>query len=163
MDAETLNLLVEFNQWANNRIYRKVAHLDPERLSEPNWLSGGNLRRTLFHQIDSQWFWRVGCQAGQFPAEELEETDFLEVRVLRKLSQDEDQALLDFAASLTSEELKRPVTIKLPRARPRQRILWYILQHVLNHNTHHRAEIGQYLATIGASPGDMDFVRFVGK
>jgi uncharacterized damage-inducible protein DinB len=57
--------------------------------------------------------------------------------------------------------LHRSVTYSWPRARARSRPLWHILQPIVNHGTHHRSEIGCSLETMGLSPKDLDFIKFV--
>lgn len=36
----------------------------------------------------------------------------------------------------------------------------HILLHILHHATNHRGEVGRYLATLGHSPGDLDFLDY---
>ena len=160
MDHQTMTTLIAYNQWANARLLRKIAHLTPQQLAEPNWLSRGNLFRTLLHTLDTQWGWRVACQQGMFPPD-FTENDFPNIRAMVKFWKEDDQLLLDYANTLSDAQLDQPVHYSWPRARTRSRTLWHVLFHIVNHSSHHRAEIGQYLHTIGRSPGDMDFVFFI--
>lgn len=69
--------------------------------------------------------------------------------------------MLSFVQDLPLETLHRSVTYSWARARSRP--LWHIFQHIVNHGTPHRSEIGRYLATVGLSPKDLDFIKFVAK
>ena len=40
---------------------------------------------------------------------------------------------------------------------------WQLLNHLVNHSSHHRAEAGLMLASLGHSPGDLDYIYFVGQ
>ena len=67
MNTADMLTLVEYNKWANNRLMRRAAHLSQEQLSEPCWLSQGNLYDSLIHTVDAQWSWRLACQASGYP------------------------------------------------------------------------------------------------
>ena len=155
--------LAEYNQWANRRILLKAARLTPEQLQADCFLSGGTVMATLVHMLDAQWYWRTGVQTGNLPEATFAVSDFASVAVLRRRWDEEDQQLISYVQGLTDEQLAGPVTLKRRRARPRSRPLWQLLTHLFNHGTHHRAEVGQYLFTLGQSPGDMDFIKFVGR
>jgi uncharacterized damage-inducible protein DinB len=64
---------------------------------------------------------------------------------------------------LSDEQVESQVEYAWPRARPRYKTLWHIILHIVNHGTHHRAEVGLYLNTLGKSPRDMNFIIYVAK
>jgi uncharacterized damage-inducible protein DinB len=161
--AVSLLTLVEYNRWANDRLFGKASRVPPKELGKVTWLSRGSIRRTLIHLVDTQWYWRLAAQEGSVPVEELQEEEFPDLRRLRARSKEEDEKLVEFVASLDDLEVNRPVQYSWPRARPRSKLLWHIILHIVNHGTHHRSEIGQTMASLGASPGDLDFIRFVVK
>jgi uncharacterized damage-inducible protein DinB len=161
MDRNQAITLVKYNAWANRRVVVKVAHLTPAQLLGGTDLSYKTILGTLVHILDTQWYWREGAQFGDLPPKALTPADFPTLSSLRRRWDAEDQLLLSYVAGLSSAELRGSVTYTWPRARPRSRPLWHILQHIVNHGTHHRSEIGQRLATLGQSPGDLDFIKFV--
>jgi len=159
MKVENLLTIFEYNKWANNRIFRKVAKLTPEQLNTPNNLTGGSLFDTLVHVYDAEWSWRLAAQEGAMSGKVLTAEDFPNFTTLRKTWTAEMESMLAYLQTLTDEQLQQPHQfIWSTRARPRQRLLWQILFHAANHSTHHRAEIGRYLDTLGHSPKDMDFM-----
>ena len=155
--------LVEYNTWANHRILAKVSGLPASALTVESFLSHKTLLATLVHILDAQWYWREGAQTGALPVNTLTSADFASLQSLKRRWVKEDRLLLEYVKGLTPATLNGQVSYSWPRARPRTRPLWQLLTHIVNHGTHHRSELGQYLATLGRSPGDLDFIKFVSK
>jgi uncharacterized damage-inducible protein DinB len=160
---ENLLALVQYNSWANTRLLQSAAHLRPEQLSAPCWLSQGSVFSTLLHTLDAQWYWRLGCQEGELPLHRLTVAVLPELGWLRQFCKKEDQHLESYVKSLTPDQASGEVLYRWPRARYRSRPLWHIILHIVNHGTQHRSEIGQYLGMLGHSPGDLDFIKFIAK
>jgi uncharacterized damage-inducible protein DinB len=158
-----LSTLVQYNHWANKRILQRAARLTPEQLIQPCWLSQGTLLGTLIHIIDAQWTWRLACQEGLIPTEYITEERFADFQSLRSFWQEEDERLSAYVGTLEEAQADGLVEFRWNRARPRTRKLWHILLHIVNHGTQHRSEAGQYLGTLGHSPGNLDFIIFVSR
>jgi uncharacterized damage-inducible protein DinB len=155
--------LVRYNQWASDRVLRRLHRLSAGQLRRPASLSYGSVLGTLVHVIDTQGYWRTACEEGAVPLETLSQDDFPSVRSLRDYWRAEDERLIRFVRSRKESELARRVFYRWPRARPRSKILWEIILHIVNHGAHHRAEVGRVMAGMSASPGDIDFIRFVAR
>lgn len=160
MQASHMLTLAEYNRWANDRVLRRVVNLAPEELSAPCWLSRGTILHTLIHLADAQWFWRLACETGEAPGRNLAEAEFGDAEALRTFFGREDARWIEYVSGLTAAQLMGDHTFHWPRARPRTRTLWILIQHAFNHGTHHRAEVGQRLGELGRSPGDLDLLVF---
>ncbi len=163
MNAAQALTLAEYNRWANGRLLRAAARLAPEQLHAPCWLSQGSLFRTLIHLADAQWSWRLALQEGRMPGYALTEEQFPDFQSLRAYQKQEDDLLAAYAGALQDAQVEAEVEFSWSSARPRRRPLWQVLLHILNHGTHHRSEAGQYMATLGVSPGNLDFILYVAK
>lgn len=163
MTPDEFITLVDYNAWANHRILLKAARLPWDLLYAEAALSHHSILADLIHILDTQWYWREGAQNGRLPIQSLTPTDFTSLISLQKRWEIEDQLLSTFVRGLSDGELKASVTYSWPKARPRSRPLWHILMHIVNHGTQHRGEIGRHLASLGQSPGDLDFIKFVSK
>ncbi|MCX6025133.1 MAG: DinB family protein [Chloroflexi bacterium] len=161
MRRDDILLLFEYNRWTTLRVLRQAAHLSQRELTRPTWLSHTTVLGPLLHQADVEWARRLAIQEGAFPPEILSAARIPDVRSLREFWLGESKCMLTFVRSLDDERLRRPVRYAWGRARPRTRTLWHLLLHVVNHGTHHRGEVGAYLATIGHSPHDMGFTRLL--
>jgi uncharacterized damage-inducible protein DinB len=163
MDKEQAVTLVEYNAWANHRVLLKASHLTSAKLLRKTALSHDTIMGTLVHILDTQWYWREGAQSGKLPTKTLSPADFHSLVSLRRRWDEEDRLLLNYVQGLSLDELNGSVTYNWLWARPRNRRLWHILQHIVYHGTHHRSEVGQHLATLGQSPKDLVFIKFVAK
>ncbi|MBL8061895.1 MAG: hypothetical protein JNK32_02675 [Anaerolineales bacterium] len=163
MNPEQAITLVKYNTWANHRVLLKVLRLPEARLTGRSTLSQ---RPSSIH-----WFTfltrSVLARRRAIRKPACENTglfQFESLTALKRRWDEEDICLfLKYVQGLSANDLNGKVTYKWPQAWPRSRPLWNILQHIFNHGTHHRSEIGQYLATLSQSPGDLDFIKFVGK
>lgn len=153
--------LVEFNAWANRRVFAKAARLSPGTLNGTASLSHPTPIATLVHILDTQWYWREGAQFGSLPIETLGPSSFPSLHSLRRRWDEEDRLFLAFVRSRTDRQLTGTVTYTWPRARPRRRPLWHIMTHVVNHATQHRSELAMFLTTKRLSPGNLDFLDFM--
>ena len=163
MHAADMLTLTEYNRWASERIYRRAVHLDPADLHAAHGQTGRTIYGCLLHLADAQWYWRVLCETGQSPGQELKPGDFASVHDLRASAREEDERLVRFASTLTDAQLNRPHAYGLPRAKPRSQVLWMLLLHLINHGTQHRAEIGLRLSDLGRSPGSLDFIVYASR
>lgn len=159
MQAQTIQQLFAYHRWANSQLMGKIVELSPSQLTAQTWLSQKTIFATAAHLLDVQWSWRMACQEGIMPSAVISEADFDSIHAFNQAWQRDDQALLDYVASLDDQKLLalRPIAGVNLQPRP----YWQILFHTCNHATHHRAEIGQYLATIEHSPGDLDFTHYL--
>jgi uncharacterized damage-inducible protein DinB len=163
MNRQDAATLIDYQAWANNRVLQKAANLPADQLTAPAALSHGTLMATLIHILDVQWYWRTAAHTGNVPLETLTEASFPDVAALRRRWREDDDELRAYVAGLDDAQLNRPVQYQWPRARPRSKTLWHILLHIVNHGTQHRAEAGQYLAQLGRSPGNLDFIIYVSR
>jgi len=163
MDKHQALLLVEYNSWANLRLLRAALKLDDASLHADCGLSRRSVFDTLVHLVDVQWYWRLGVQEGMLPLQHLSPEDFPSFASLSARWKTEDRLLEEYVHSLSAAALAGLLTYRWPRARPRTIPAWVLLQQLVNHGTHHRAEVGQVLAALGRSPGDLDFIIFVSR
>ena len=163
MEKQELITFIEYNHWANERIFRRATRLSVEQLTATSWLSHHSLLNTLVHIADTEWSWRSCCQVGLLPLEYLTEAQFGDIPTLRNYSRVEFGNWLSYIQSLTDEQVNGEIEYSWPRARPRRQVIWQVVIHVVNHGTQHRSEAGNYLASCGYSPGNLDFLIYTSK
>jgi len=155
--------LVLYNQWTSDRVLRRLHRLTRDQLRGAAPLSRGSILGTLVHVVDTQRYWRTVRVEGRVPLKELSPDDFPDVRSRRAYRKAEDQRLIRFMRSTPESGFARRVRYSWPRARPRSNLLWQIIVHIVNHGTHHRSEVGRAMAAMNASPGGIDFIKFVAR
>ena len=152
MQREAVQLLFDYNAWANERILAAA-----EGLSEAQYnadvpgLSHGSIRATFVHALGAEIIWRRRCLEGVSPTALLQAADVPTFATLRQRWLAEDAALREGVARLTNEALAAPLAYRTTRGTPMQDTLWQVLVHVLNHGTQHRAEAACLLYTSDAA------------
>jgi uncharacterized damage-inducible protein DinB len=83
---------------------------------------------------------------------------------MQEFNQTEIRRVSRDLVSLTDEDLDCEVTHQAgEQAETHSRTRWHLLFHAANHCVHHRDELGLVLASLGASPGELNFAVFLGN
>ncbi len=173
---EVVRRLHVYNAWADEQVLAAMDGLTPDDLAKEAPAAYGSLRGALWHSLAAQLGW-LQILAGFDTWSRANVRDSSSLEALRELFDASHALWREFIESLDEEGVQRPAELPMDvnfrRAvgpellrwseehghRPR-RPLWQSMLHVVNHGTQHRAEIGMYLASLGRSPGDLDYGTF---
>lgn len=161
MTRDDIQLLFDYNYWANRRLLATAAQAAPEQLTQTLPLPWGTILGTFGHILGAEWAWRQRCHEGISPAALLDLDQFSTLDVLVQRWNQEEAAMRAYLATLDEAALHGPIHYKNTRGQAFTRTLWHLLAHVVNHGTQHRAEIAVFLTQFGHSPGDMDLSLFL--
>ena len=164
---EMIRTLYDYNQWANQKLLDTLAGLSDEELMRPRGVSHSSLGMDLLHLVAAQVGWLSIWQGGapRIPLPSAQSGRFLDSLVDWYARSHE--AIHEFIASLREQDLGRPRIDNPHGGNPsvkqnRSMLLWDMMMHVVNHGTQHRSEAAMALTALGRSPGDLDFIDFVG-
>jgi uncharacterized damage-inducible protein DinB len=162
--VEHTRSLIAYNEWANQKILEAARSLSEDEFGRQVTGSHESVRRTLLHIVRAQTWWLSvlnGKPEALPPPEGYEQMPFEEVRRWFTRSHDDLKA---YTEGLTQERLDTEVSAFHPGENKEYRWpSWQLASHLVNHGSHHRAEAGLMLASLGHSPGDLDFIYFVGQ
>lgn len=156
-----IDLIWEYNYWANRRILARAESLSAAQLSERAPYMWNSILRTMAHALSAEWNWRQRVQAGVSPAAMLNPDQFTTLDLLQQWWAAEETEMRAYLATLNDADLDRVVEYAGSDGTKFQRPLWQILTHVVNHGTQHRSEVALYLTNFDCSPGNMDITAYL--
>jgi len=160
MNKQDIQLLFDYNQWANARILNAASSLTDEQFLASASYPHGGLRGTLTHTLFAEWLWRKRWE-GQSPTNGPMPEDFSTFESLKTLWVEEENKLMKFVASCSEEKLNSVIQYKSLKGAPFENVLWQMMTHVINHGTQHRSEAAAMLTDLNHSPGDIDMILFL--
>jgi uncharacterized damage-inducible protein DinB len=163
MHARDLQLIYDYNYWANKRILQTAEKLRPEELAQALPMSFESIQGTLGHILSAEWVWRMRCHERVSPAALLDADQFSTLEVLRRRWDEEEAAMRGYLAGLSDAELQERVDYKNTKGTPFSRTLWQILLHVVMHGMQHRSEVALALTHLDHSPGDIDLSVYLAE
>lgn len=158
-----IQLIWEYNYWANHRLLAKAGNLTEAQLNEKAPYMWDSIMGTMAHMLGAEWIWRQRVHEGVSPAAILDRTQFSTLELLKKRWAEEETAMRGYLARLSEADVEREVEYRNTAGQPFSRPLWQILSHVVNHGTQHRSEIALSLTNFDQSPGDMDITLFLSE
>jgi uncharacterized damage-inducible protein DinB len=162
VQIQDLELIYDYNYWANARMVVAGRKLSAEQFAAPAAFPYGSLGGTLLHLLDAEWSWRMRLQ-HHAPTTDLLEADFPTLDALVTRWQDDEREMRAWLGGLGDADLAGTVRYPIGEGKVRERILWHCLLHLANHGTQHRAEAAAILTALGQSPGDVDFTLFLNE
>ena len=162
MNKTDIQMLFDYNRWANALILDTVARLTPEQLTEDLATSHRSVHATLTHILAAEWIWLMRCR-GVSPKALLDPNDFPDLDSLKRRWAEVEQAQQGLIDEMTDERLDSLIAYTNTRGEQWEYPLGQIMQHVFNHSTYHRGQITAMLRQLGAEVVMTDFLVYMDK
>ena len=161
MNVADIKLIHDYSQWANGRILDTAAKATPQQLHAENDFGWGSIHGALFHTLGAEYGWRTFL-ANETNPRPLKAADCPDIKSLRERWGEENAIFDAWLRTLADGDLSREIKRERGGVAYRWR-LWQCLNHVVNHGTQHRSECAALLTGLGHSPGELDFLVFLGE
>jgi uncharacterized damage-inducible protein DinB len=160
LNKQDVQLLYEYNRWANAQILNAASKATLEQYLAPASFPHGGLRGTLTHLMFAEWIWRRRLE-GASPTSQFKPEDFPTVESLHRRWQTEETEWANYISSVSDDQLHAILKYRSLNGEFKENILWQAIMHVVNHGTQHRSEAAALLTDMGHSPGDIDLIVFL--
>ena len=167
MNKYDIQLLFEYDRWANNCVFQAISLLSAEQFTRDLGGSFRSVRDTLVHIVAGEWGWltiwkepalspgyitnlwdRIGVtfDPSAFPDMDAVQRKWIEV----------EREQIEFVDDITDELLTRMLPIRATHLG-----LAHLMQHMANHSTYHRGQISLMMRQLNTEPVATDFARFL--
>jgi uncharacterized damage-inducible protein DinB len=160
MTFEDLNLLVDYNYWARDRLMEAVQALTPEQFTRDMGNSFGSVRDTVAHICDAEQIWLARWRREQ-PTGFQKPDRMPDVATARNEWRELERGIRAVVGEQGPEGVERTMEYKDMRGAARSDVFWQMVQHVVNHGSYHRGQVTTLLRQLGAEPPKfMDLIVF---
>jgi uncharacterized damage-inducible protein DinB len=167
MTKEDIQLLYEYDRWANHRVFQAAANLSAEEFTRDLGGSFRSVRDTLLHIVAGEWiwleYWKTTSPNSAFLADlrarraVLFNPDaFPDLDAVRLKWAEIERVQIEFVSGVTDELLRKLIPFRTTEVR-----LSSLMQHVANHSTYHRGQIALMMRQLNAKPAATDFHEFL--
>ena len=155
--ASHSQLMAQYNQWMNSRLYALCASLPEAELRKDRGAFFKSIYTTLNHIAwgDLAFLSRLTGDPAAIvdPATDL----FCSFSRLRAERAALDERILAWSGSLAAAWLEEPLTYTSKMdGKTRTVAKWVLVTHMFNHQTHHRGQVTTLLAQMGLDVGPTD-------
>lgn len=169
MTKNDIDLIYQYDRWANNRVFQAASSLSSEDLTRN--LGGGfpSVRDTLVHIVAAEWiwltYWNEPVRSSEFLTdlrtrrEALFAADlFPDLATIQRKWTEVEKEQIEFVQRLTGEVLGEMIEFRSGQVR-----LELLMQHLANHSTYHRGQLSLMMRQLRAEPAATDFHLFVAE
>jgi uncharacterized damage-inducible protein DinB len=162
-----IQLLYEYDRWANGRVLKAVSKLSQEDFTRDLRGGFGSVRDILVHIVGSEWAWLVYWKQPSPRSAFLtdlwtqEETlfhrnAFGDLATIQLKWTEVEKEQVKFVNQLTEESLLRMLPVEESEIS-----LGHLMQHLANHSTYHRGQVAVMMRQLSAEPLATDFAMFL--
>jgi uncharacterized damage-inducible protein DinB len=167
MNKDDIQMLCEYDRWANNRVLQAVSTLSDEQFTRDLGGSFRSVRDALVHIIGGEWgwltYWKEPSPGSAFVTDLWTRQDalfnpnaFLNVAAVRSKWAELEKEQAEFVNRVTNESLEKMLPFRTTRVS-----LAHLMQHLANHSTYHRGQVALMMRQLGAEPLATDFHVFL--
>jgi uncharacterized damage-inducible protein DinB len=167
MTKDDIQLLYEYDRWANNKALRAASGLSAEQFTRD--LGGGfhSVRDALVHIIAGEWgwlkYWKEPTPSAAFATDLRKRRNslfhpeaFSNVGAVQQEWAEIEKEQAEFVNRVTSESLEKLIPFRTTQIR-----LAHLMQHLANHSTYHRGQVALMMRQLGGEPRATDFHVFL--
>lgn len=159
MISQQIQKLFAYNEWAWQRVFPSLAHLDDAEYRKERPQFWGSLHSGIVHCLAAETIWLLRVQ-GQSPTTLLQPEEFPNLAAVREQWAARNQEWQALAARLTNEDLGRIIEYRNTRGNGFSMQLADLMQHVVNHATEHRSQMTPILYQLGVPTPPLDYMVF---
>ena len=167
MNKNDIQLLYQYDRWANHRVLQAISTLDNEQFTRDLGGSFRSVRDTFVHILGGEWIWLTYWKAPSHSLDILLElrkrrdamfspNEFPDSIAVQAKWFEVEKVQLEFVDGVSDESLKKMLSF-----RDTQLSLGHLMQHMANHSTYHRGQISLMLRQLRAEPMATDFHVFL--
>ena len=167
MTKDDIQLLYEYDRWANSRVLQAASALSDEQFMRDLGGSFRSVRDTLVHIIGGEWswlaYWKEPCHSSSFLTDLKTRRDalfnpdaFPNVAAVQLKWAEVEEEQAEFVNCVTDESLEKMIPFRTTQVRLAQ-----LMQHLANHSTYHRGQVALMMRQLDAEPVATDFHEFL--
>jgi uncharacterized damage-inducible protein DinB len=167
MTKDDIQLLYEYDRWANNRVLQKASELSDEQFTRDLGGSFRSVRDTLVHIIGGEWgwlaYWKELSHSSAFLTDLRRRRDalfnpdaFSSVAAVQLKWAEVEKEQTEFVSRGTNESLEQMLPFRTTQIR-----LVHLMQHLANHSTYHRGQVALMMRQLNAEPLATDLHVFL--
>lgn len=167
MTKDDIQLLYEYDRWANNRVFEAASTLNAEEFTRDLGGSFCSVRDTLVHIVGGEYGW-LTCWKEPSPSSTFvidywtrhdalfNPNAFPDLAAVQIKWAEVVREQVEFVNRVTNESLGRMLPV-----RRTQISLAHLMQHLANHSTYHRGQVALMMRQLAAKPLATDFAMFL--
>jgi uncharacterized damage-inducible protein DinB len=167
LTKDDIQLLYEYDRWANNRVLHAVSTLSAEEFTRDLGGSFRSVRDTLVHIVGGEWgwltYWKEPSPSSAFLTDLWTREDtlfnpnaFHDLAAVQLKWAEVESEQVEFVNRVTNESLRKMLPVL-----ETQISLEHLMQHLANHSTYHRGQVSLMIRQLTATPPATDFTMFL--
>ena len=167
LTKEDIDLLYEYDRWANTRVFDAALALSAEEFTRDLGGSFRSVRDTLLHIVGSEWawltYWKEPSPSSALFTDLWPRADalfhpsvFSDLAAVQFRWVEVEREQIEFVNRVTAESLRRMLPVC-----ETQISLAHLMQHLANHSTYHRGQVALMMRQLAAEPVPTDFAMFL--
>lgn len=167
MTKDEIQLLYEYDRWANHHVLQAASALGPEKFTRDLGGSFRSVRDTLVHIVSSEWawltYWNHPSPTSTFLDNLWKRADalfspnqFPDLAAVQSKWAEIERSQIEFVNRVTDESLRKMLPVLETHLS-----LAHLMQHLANHSSYHRGQISLMMRQLAAEPLATDFAKFL--
>ena len=159
MNKKEINLLFEYDKWADLKLFEAIAAITADQYKKNLNASFGGIQGTLVHILSANKVW-LNRWTGKKP-EPLAAENFPDIAILKKQWDMYQCDISNFLLELTDDKINTPLQYKDFKGKLYTQLLFQQMQHKVNHSSYHRGQLVMMLRQLGMAVVSTDLITYI--